>query len=282
MCFGAKGRTGYSDSESFGGSLESLSSPGKSAFFSVTFLSRVMYMKTFLDKHVFFLLYCVPSLLQYIIEAHTNRRLPKTASTLTVSSDDMDERDVASESGLLLPLYASKTQHGNYTAWLCPLPLPSEYIDSQPVKVRTLSRAALTHRLRKMKSKMVKCKHCENYIVVNGVECEEVRNRGDGQWWGVLRRTARNEWCWNWLIMSCTCLQCGLAMHRKCMEVCQLECENRKGTVFGVDLSLMCQDEPDKVPFVVRLCTTEIENRALSVQVLFISQSPKCIIETSS
>ncbi|KAJ4921495.1 hypothetical protein JOQ06_014310 [Pogonophryne albipinna] len=157
-------RTGYSDSESFGGSLESLSSP-----------------------------------------AHTNRRLPKTASTLTVSSDDMDERDVASE---------------------------SEYIDSQPVKVRTLSRAALTHRLRKMKSKMVKCKHCENYIVVNGVECEE----------------------------------CGLAMHRKCMEVCQLECENRKGTVFGVDLSLMCQDESDKVPFVVRLCTTEIENRALSVQ----------------
>ncbi|XP_063759130.1 GEM-interacting protein isoform X2 [Eleginops maclovinus] len=157
-------RTGHSDNESFGGSLESLSSP-----------------------------------------AHTNRRLPKTASTLTVSSDDMDERDVASE---------------------------SEYIDMQPVKVRTLSRAALTHQLRKMKSKMVKCKHCENYIVVNGVECEE----------------------------------CGLALHRKCMEVCQMECENRKGTVFGVDLSLMCQDGQDNVPFVVRLCTSEIENRALSVQ----------------
>ena len=26
-----------------------------------------------------------------------------------------------------------------------------------------------------MKSKMVKCKQCDNYIVVNGVECEEVR-----------------------------------------------------------------------------------------------------------
>ena len=26
-----------------------------------------------------------------------------------------------------------------------------------------------------MKSKMVKCKQCENYIVVSGVECEEVR-----------------------------------------------------------------------------------------------------------
>ncbi|XP_068434452.1 GEM-interacting protein [Clinocottus analis] len=157
-------RTGCSDIESFGGSLESLSSP-----------------------------------------AHTNRRLPKTASTLTMSSDDMDERDVASE---------------------------SEYLDGQPVKVRTLSRAALTHRLRKMKSKMVKCKQCENYIVVSGVECEE----------------------------------CGLALHRKCMEVCQLECEHRKGTVFGVDLSLLSRDKPDDVPFVVLLCTSEIESRALSVQ----------------
>ncbi|XP_037649187.1 GEM-interacting protein [Sebastes umbrosus] len=157
-------RTGYSDGESFGGSLESLSSP-----------------------------------------AHTNRRLPKTASTLTVSSDDMDEREVASE---------------------------SEYIDGQPVKVRTLSRAALTHRLRKLKSKMVKCKQCENYIVVNGVECEE----------------------------------CGLALHRKCMEVCQLECENKKGTVFGVDLSLLFRDRPEEVPFVVLLCTSEIESRALSIQ----------------
>ncbi|XP_070704365.1 GEM-interacting protein [Pempheris klunzingeri] len=155
-------KTGYSDSESIGGSLESLSSP-----------------------------------------AHTNRRLPKTASTLTVSSDDLDDRDMASE---------------------------SEYIEVQPVKV--LPRAALTHRLRKMKSKMVKCKQCDNYIVVNGVECEE----------------------------------CGLALHRRCMEVCQQECDQRKGTVFGVDLSLLPRDRPDEVPFMVVLCTSEIESRALSVQ----------------
>uniref|UniRef100_A0A8D2ZLY6 GEM interacting protein n=1 Tax=Scophthalmus maximus TaxID=52904 RepID=A0A8D2ZLY6_SCOMX len=128
--------------------------------------------------------------------SHSNRRLPKTASTLTVSSDDLDERDMASES------------------------------------VRTLSRAALTHRLRKMKSKMVKCKQCDNYIVVTGVECEE----------------------------------CGVALHRKCMEVCQLECEHRKGTVFGVDLSLLPRDRPDEVPFVVLHCTSEIESRALTVQ----------------
>lgn len=54
------------------------------------------------------------------------------------------------------------------------------------------------------------------------------------------------------------------------MEVCQLECEHKKGSVFGVDLSLLPRDGPDEVPFVVILCTSEIESRALSVQVLFI------------
>ncbi|KAM3598314.1 uncharacterized protein V6R79_016598 [Siganus canaliculatus] len=135
--------------------------------------------------------------------AHINRRLPKSASTLTMSSDDLDDRDVVSE---------------------------SEFVE--PVKARTVSRAALTHRLKKMKSKMIKCKQCDNYIVVSGIECEE----------------------------------CGLALHRKCMEVCQLECDHRKGTVFGVDLSQLPHDGPNDVPFVVQLCTSEIESRALSVQ----------------
>uniref|UniRef100_A0A3B3ZRS1 Uncharacterized protein n=1 Tax=Periophthalmus magnuspinnatus TaxID=409849 RepID=A0A3B3ZRS1_9GOBI len=135
---------------------------------------------------------------------HSNRRLPKTASTLTVSSDDLDDRDLASES----------------------------YLSDSPCKSRPVSRAVLTHHLRKMKSKMVKCKQCDNYIVVNGVECEE----------------------------------CGLALHRKCMEGYHLECEHAKGSVFGVDLSLLPRDKPDKVPFVVLHCIAEIESRALSVQ----------------
>lgn len=135
--------------------------------------------------------------------AHNNRRLPKTLSTLTVSSDDLD--DPASE---------------------------SECLNDQLYKSRVVSRATMTHRLRKMKSKMNKCKQCDNYIVVHGVECEE----------------------------------CGLALHRKCMEVCQLECEHAKGSVFGVDLSLLSRDKPDEVPFVVLRCTSEIESRALTVQ----------------
>ncbi|KAM3864422.1 GEM-interacting protein [Diretmus argenteus] len=168
-------RTGHSDSESIGGSMESLSSP-----------------------------------------AHCNRRLPKALSTVTVSSDDLDDRDMAT---------VAESDYVDYA-------VDGFLSNSLPARVRTPSRAALTHRLRKLKSKMVKCKQCENYIVVNGIECEE----------------------------------CGLAVHRKCMEVCQLECERRKGVVFGVGLSLLPQDGPDEVPFLVRRCTSEVESRALTLQ----------------
>lgn len=163
VCF-LLGKTGYSDSESFSGSLESLSSPGK--------IRPQTSFLVFLKNSIRLSFYFSSPASQHspTSTAHVNRRLPKSASTLTVSSDDLDERDMA-ESGSLLPVHLESLtvdftlQH----SVLYPL---TDYTDSQPVK--TLSRAALTHRLRKMKSKMVKCKHCEVYIVVSGVECEEV------------------------------------------------------------------------------------------------------------
>ncbi|KAK9978106.1 hypothetical protein ABG768_019874 [Culter alburnus] len=142
--------------------------------------------------------------------AHGSRKLPKASSTGTMSSDDLDEnalQEAESEEGL-----------SDSNGMSC--------------KPRTASRAALTHRLRKMKSKMVKCKQCDNYILVNGIECEE----------------------------------CGLAVHRKCLEVCQMECEHRRGFIFGMEFSLLPREIPDSVPFVVLRCTEEIENRALRVQ----------------
>ncbi|XP_051989043.1 GEM-interacting protein-like [Xyrauchen texanus] len=163
-------RPGHSDSDSRGGSLESLSSP-----------------------------------------AHGSRKLPKTSSTGTMSSDDLDEKDTLQDA-------ESEDSLADSNGMLS--------------KPRTASRAAVTHRLRKMKSKMVKCKQCENYILVNGIECEE----------------------------------CGLAVHRKCLEVCQIECEHKRGFIFGVEFSLLPRDSPDAVPFVVLRCTEEIESRAIGVQ----------------
>lgn len=63
------------------------------------------------------------------------------------------------------------------------------------------------------------------------------------------------------------------------MESCQLECEHRKGTVFGVDLSVIPCDKRHRVPFVVLQCTSEIERRALSVQVGCIIPRPKMVLQ---
>ncbi|KAK7175246.1 hypothetical protein R3I93_002216 [Phoxinus phoxinus] len=143
--------------------------------------------------------------------AHGSRKLPKASSTGTMSSDDLDEKDALQE---------AESEEGLSDS------------NGMTCKPRTASRAALTHRLRKMKSKMVKCKQCDNYILVNGIECEE----------------------------------CGLAVHRKCLEVCQLECEHRRGFIFGMEFSLLPRESQDCVPFVVLRCTEEIESRALGVQ----------------
>ncbi|KAL4659185.1 GEM-interacting protein isoform X1 [Arapaima gigas] len=166
------GKQGYSDTESIGGSLESLTSP-----------------------------------------AHGNRKLPKAPSTGTVSSDDLDEKEL----GTLTEGDSDPCGEGNGPG-------------SAACKVRTPSRAALTHRLKKMKSKMGKCKQCDNYILVNGIECEE----------------------------------CGMAVHRKCLEMCQVECDHWRGSVFGVNFVALPRDHPDDVPFIVRRCTEEIESRALT------------------
>lgn len=88
--------------------------------------------------------------------------------------------------------------------------------------------------------------------------------RGDKYCCAHVVLSKRMSKCYVFLFL----LQCGLALHRKCMEMCQLECEHRKGTVFGVDLSMLPRTRLDEVPFVVLLCTSEIESRALSVQVL--------------
>uniref|UniRef100_A0A673FY47 GEM interacting protein n=1 Tax=Sinocyclocheilus rhinocerous TaxID=307959 RepID=A0A673FY47_9TELE len=161
----------------------------------------------------------VPSVNRLVIcllsEAYGNRKLPKASSTGTMSSDDLDEKDALQEAGVRC--FSSFTLSAN----------------GMTCKPRNASRAALTHRLKKMKSKMVKCKQCDNYILVNGIECEE----------------------------------CGLAVHRKCLEVCQMECEHRRGFIFGMELSLLPRESLDSVPFVVLRCTEEIENRALGVQV---------------
>ncbi|NXG65993.1 GMIP protein, partial [Hemiprocne comata] len=98
-----------------------------------------------------------------------------------------------------------------------------------------LSSAAQSHRLRKLRGPS-KCRECDTFMV-SGFECEE----------------------------------CCLACHKKCLENLLITCGHKKlpnrVPLFGIDFTQVPRDFPEEVPFIVVKCTSEIEARALGVQV---------------
>ncbi|KAI6055103.1 GMIP [Marmota monax] len=140
------------------------------------------------------------------------RRLVKVSSTGTESSDDFEERDPDVGDGLENGL-------------------------GSPFRKWTLSTAAQTHRLRRLRGP-AKCRECEAFMV-SGTECEE----------------------------------CFLTCHKRCLETLLILCGHQRLPVrtplFGVDFLQLPRDFPEEVPFVITKCTAEIEHRALSVQGIY-------------
>ncbi|XP_029440635.1 GEM-interacting protein-like isoform X2 [Rhinatrema bivittatum] len=85
---------------------------------------------------------------------HATRKLPKAPSTGTISSDDVDEKDAAQSYENDLSDLASENGLG-----------------ASPFRNVSLSRAALTHRLRRLRGP-AKCRECDAFMV-SGTECEE-------------------------------------------------------------------------------------------------------------
>ncbi|TTL72953.1 GEM-interacting protein [Bagarius yarrelli] len=50
------------------------------------------------------------------------------------------------------------------------------------------------------------------------------------------------------------------------VQLHRIECERRRGVLFGVEFSLLPREQPQDIPFLVQRCTEEIESRALNVQ----------------
>uniref|UniRef100_A0A8C1A006 GEM-interacting protein n=1 Tax=Castor canadensis TaxID=51338 RepID=A0A8C1A006_CASCN len=140
------------------------------------------------------------------------RHLVKASSIGTESSDDFEERDPDLGDGLENGL-------------------------GSPFRKWTLSTAAQTHRLRRLRGP-AKCRECETFMV-SGTECEE----------------------------------CLLTCHKRCLETLLILCGHRRlparTPLFGVDFLQLPRDFPEEVPFVVTKCTAEIEHRALGVQGIY-------------
>ncbi|NXW61974.1 HMHA1 protein, partial [Eurystomus gularis] len=111
-----------------------------------------------------------------------------------------------------------------------------------------LSKAAQTHRLRKLRTPS-KCRECNSYVYFQGAECEE----------------------------------CYLACHKKCLETLAIQCGHKKLQgklqLFGQDFTKASQSSSDGIPFIMKKCISEIEKRALKTKGIYRVNGVKTRVE---
>nr|XP_060640908.1 rho GTPase-activating protein 45 isoform X2 [Anolis sagrei ordinatus] len=111
-----------------------------------------------------------------------------------------------------------------------------------------LSKAAQTHRLRKLRTPS-KCRECNSYVYFQGAECEE----------------------------------CYLACHKKCLETLAIQCGHKKLRgklqLFGQDFLQASGSSPDGIPFIVQKCVLEIEKRATRTKGIYRVNGVKTRVE---
>uniref|UniRef100_A0A670K2Z6 Rho GTPase activating protein 45 n=1 Tax=Podarcis muralis TaxID=64176 RepID=A0A670K2Z6_PODMU len=117
-----------------------------------------------------------------------------------------------------------------------------------PFRHMGLSKAAQTHRLRKLRSPS-KCRECNSYVYFQGAECEE----------------------------------CYLACHKKCLETLAIQCGHKKLQgklqLFGRDFAQQSRLSSDGVPFIVKKCICEIERRAMKTKGIYRVNGVKTRVE---
>ncbi|XP_053228273.1 rho GTPase-activating protein 45 [Podarcis raffonei] len=117
-----------------------------------------------------------------------------------------------------------------------------------PFRHMGLSKAAQTHRLRKLRAPS-KCRECNSYVYFQGAECEE----------------------------------CYLACHKKCLETLAIQCGHKKLQgklqLFGRDFAQQSRLSSDGVPFIVKKCICEIERRAMKTKGIYRVNGVKTRVE---
>ncbi|KAK2086831.1 Rho GTPase-activating protein 45 [Saguinus oedipus] len=210
------------------------------------------------------------------------KKFERTSSSGTMSST---EELVDSERGP----GASAFEQADLNGMTPELPVA---VPSGPFRHEGLSKAARTHRLRKLRTP-AKCRECNSYVYFQGAECEEVsgtNQRTAGSLGGAphcgpvgpregpaqsreqlgafgRKRTER----------------CCLACHKKCLETLAIQCGHKKLQgrlqLFGQDFSQAARSAPDGVPFIIKKCVCEIERRALRTKGIYRVNGVKTRVE---
>ncbi|XP_077883459.1 rho GTPase-activating protein 29-like [Ictidomys tridecemlineatus] len=101
-----------------------------------------------------------------------------------------------------------------------------------------MAKAATTHKFRRWKFPG-RCRICERIVIFRGFKCEE----------------------------------CLIVCHKKCMANLTIVCGHQKLQgkmhLFGEELSCVAKKEPDGIPFIIKMCTLEIEKTALCLQGIY-------------
>nr|XP_015827116.2 rho GTPase-activating protein 45 isoform X2 [Nothobranchius furzeri] len=168
--------------------------------------------------------------------ASTNdlHKIARTSSTGTMSSDEeADEKDG----------HVSSFEAPNINGMD-----PDVVVSTRPFRNIGLSKAAQTHRLRKLRTP-AKCRECDSYVYFQGAECEE----------------------------------CFLSCHKRCLETLAIQCGHKKLQgrlqLFGRDFSQVASCASDGIPFIITKCISEIERRALKMKGIYRVNGVKTRVE---
>ncbi|XP_070816427.1 rho GTPase-activating protein 45 isoform X1 [Chaetodon trifascialis] len=161
-------------------------------------------------------------------------KIARTSSTGTMSSnEDADEKDGN--------VTSFETQNINGMD-------PDVVVSTRPFRNIGMSKAALTHRLRKLRTPS-KCRECDSYVYFQGAECEE----------------------------------CFLACHKRCLETLAIQCGHKKLQgrlqLFGREFSQVASCASDGIPFIITKCISEIERRALRMKGIYRVNGVKTRVE---
>ncbi|XP_036971938.1 rho GTPase-activating protein 45 isoform X1 [Acanthopagrus latus] len=161
-------------------------------------------------------------------------KIARTASTGTMSSnEDADEKDGNVTS------FESQNINGMD---------PDVVVSTRPFRNIGLSKAAQTHRLRKLRTP-AKCRECDSYVYFQGAECEE----------------------------------CFLACHKRCLETLAIQCGHKKLQgrlqLFGREFTQVASCASDGIPFIITKCISEIERRALKMKGIYRVNGVKTRVE---
>uniref|UniRef100_A0A667YY64 Rho GTPase activating protein 45 n=1 Tax=Myripristis murdjan TaxID=586833 RepID=A0A667YY64_9TELE len=173
----------------------------------------------------------------YTFEAYSpssTGKIPRTSSTGTMSSnEDADEKD------------------GNVASFETPNINglePDVVVSTGPFRNVGLSKAAQTHRMRKLRTP-AKCRECDSYVYFQGAECEE----------------------------------CFLSCHKRCLETLAIQCGHKKLQgrlqLFGRDFAQVASCASDGIPFIITKCISEIERRALKMKGIYRVNGVKTRVE---